>query len=186
MQGLGQPPAPVGRATAGMPYPFDRPDFRDRPDYAGLVFLPAWYTVSIQLGHEAGNNQRGAVQLRPEPFVLYRICWATNGDVPPIVEGLESSVPSAQGRCVEVTFKDEYTEFVTQPTLLSALFGDSNGFLDIPQGLQLRGKQTISVFLNRINFPGIPPQEPEYSRFDFCFQGVGLLKPGMGASGSAG
>jgi hypothetical protein len=105
----------------------------------------------------------------------------------PILEPEEYGIAfgSAQGRCVEVSFKDEFTEFVTQPTLISALFGDSQGFLDIPQGLKLQGKQTLSVSLNRIGFPGLPSEgAPPQSRFDFCFQGVGLLRPGQSVSGS--
>jgi hypothetical protein len=186
MRRFHNPGVPLPRANEGMPYPFDRPDFRNRPDLAGYWFLPAWYTVTINLGHHAGDTARGSVQLRPETFVMYRIGWATTGDTPPWEE-TESGTPSKQGRSVQVSFSDEYTQFVTQPTLISAIFGDSCGFLDIPQAVQLRGKQSITVEITRVQYPGTPPeQEADFTRFDFCFMGVGLLKPGQPVSGTVG
>jgi hypothetical protein len=64
---------PRPKAGNGIPYPFDRPEYRDDPEFFGRVFLPAWYTVIIMIGHSAGDNQRGSILLRPEDFLLYRI-----------------------------------------------------------------------------------------------------------------
>ena len=93
---------------------------------------------------------------------------------------------SAQGRSVTVQWDDEFTKFLgQQPALVSALFGDSQGFLDIPKGVLFQGKQALTITLNRILWPD-PDTNPATTQWDFVFQGVGLLPKGIHQSGSAG
>jgi hypothetical protein len=148
-------------------------------DYPGFSEVPAYYTISITLGGVAGNTQPGSVPLRPENFVCKRITWATTGDTE--FEGGYS----IQGRCVTVQWFDEFTRFFgDQPALISAVFGDSNGFLDLARGIMLQGKQTLSMQLTRVLWPTGPA--PANTRIDFCFQGSSLLPWNIHQSGSAG
>jgi hypothetical protein len=153
--------------------------------YKGFVEIPAFYTVSINLGGEDDAANGGAVPIRPEPFVLRRITWATTGDVPAFVG--PSSGGSAQGRVVEVQWSDNFTKFLgNQPCLISALFGDSQGFLDLPKkGILFQGRQVLQVDLHRLIWPDAD-STPATTRWDFNFQGVALLPKGTNASGSAG
>jgi hypothetical protein len=158
-------------------------------DYPGFLEIPAFYTVTVVLGGDPTLPSAVAadsVTLRPEPFVCRRITWATNGDTP-IFISIPSIVGSAQGRSVRVEWQDEFTRFLgTKPCLVSALFGDSEGFLDFPRrGVLFQGKQTLSVRLTRILWPD-PESQPADTEWDFNFQGVGLLPMNVNQSGSAG
>lgn len=160
-----------------------RPQLEPAPvrftDYPGFSEVPAYYTISITLGGAAGNTQEGSVPLRPENFVCKRITWATTGDTE-----FEAGY-SIQGRCVTIQWSDEFTRFFgSQPGLISSVFGDSNGFLDLARGIMLQGKQTLVIALTRVLWPTGPT--PGNTRFDFCFQGVSLLPYGIHQSGSAG
>jgi len=154
------------------------------PRFDGKVEVPAIYVVSILLSGEEGKTQGGKVQLRPEDFLLRRITWACTGDTP-LYSYAALPCASAQGRSVEILWSDEFTQFLgDQPSLISALFGDSQGFLDIERpGIFFEGSQTLSVKLNRLFWPD-PQVKPEITRFDFVFHGVGLLPPGKHSSGS--
>jgi len=155
------------------------------PRFAGKVEVPAIYVISILLSGLEGKSQGGKVTLRPEDFLLRRITWACTGDSP-IYSSAALPGYSPQGRSVEVLWGDEFTQFLgDQPALISGLFGDSNGFLDIERpGIFFEGSQTLNVKLNRLSWPDltVPPAE---TRFDFVFHGVGLLPPGKHVSGSA-
>lgn len=155
------------------------------PYYPGYTEIPAFYTVSILLGGNDDDTQGGSVTLRPEPFVARRITWATQGDAPEFVSVATNA--SAQGRCVEVTWEDNFTKFLgQQPCLVSALFGDSQGFLDFPKkGILFQGQQALVVKLHRLTWPD-PDTSPAVTRWDFNFQGVSLLPEGVNQSGSAG
>ncbi len=98
---------------------------------------------------------------------------------------------SQQGRAVEVSWGDSFTRFLgTNSSLISALFGDSNGFLDLPGVALFQGSQNLQVTLNRLFWPfqigGAFQQNPRNVRFDFVFEGVGLLPKGINQSGSVG
>lgn len=154
--------------------------------YKGFIEIPAFYTVSIDLGGDDDATAGNATPLRPEPFVLRRITWATNGDAPVFVPN-GGGGGSPQGRCVEVQWSDNFTKFLgNQPCLVSALFGDSQGFLDLPKkGILFQGRQVLQVDLHRLIWPDAD-SEPATTRWDFNFQGVALLPKGTNASGSAG
>ena len=156
---------------------------------AGLFnVIAAFYTVSVDLGGTSGATQAGSVPIRPEPFVLKRITWATTGDAPSVI-GSSSGIGSAQGRAVEVSWEDEFTKFLgSRSCLLSAMFADSQGFIDLPRPLLFQGKQSLSVQLRRLFWPAEDATTfpPEITRFDFSFQGISLLPPGVNQSGTAG
>jgi hypothetical protein len=174
---------PNGPRPAGSPMHHGG-NVEDDPRFNNYEKIPAFYTVSINLGGVSGNAESGSVQLRPEPFVLKRITWATNGDCYPALAAAEAGY-SVQGRSVSIQWEDEFTKFLgNNPVLISALFGDSNGFLDIPRGALFQGKQSLSCRLTRLVWPS--DAEPILTRFDFCFQGLGLLPKGVAQSGSAG
>lgn len=142
-----------------------------------FVEVPAFYTVSIILGGETGAQQGGSAALRPERFECRRITYAAQADAPPFI-----SFPfgNPTGNCVEISWGDEFTQFLgNQPALLAALFGSQNGFLDLPQGILFQGRQTLNVKLRRLQWPD-PATEPQDSRIDVTFHGVGLLPRGTG------
>jgi hypothetical protein len=150
--------------------------------------IAAFYTVSVLLDGAQGATQSGSVPIRPEPFLLKRITWATDGDTPANI-GATNSAGSAQGRSVEVSWEDEFTKFLgSRSCLLSALFADSQGFIDLPRPLLFQGKQSLSVTLRRLFWPAEDEVTfpPTICRFDFSFQGLSLLPPGVNQSGSAG
>jgi hypothetical protein len=153
------------------------------PQMPGFVEVPAFYTATVILGGATNDVASNAVALRPERFELRRITWATQADAFPFVTTPAPS--SIQGRCVEVTWGDEFTQFLgNQPALLSALFGDTNGFLDLPQGILFQGRQSLNVKLKRLQWPDADAT-PAPARFDIVFHGVGLLPAGTGGvSGS--
>lgn len=182
---LGAPEAPRhGFPVGGSPT--DSPGEEHDPRWANFEKIPAWYTVSVYLGSGVGNAASSSTQLRPEPFILKRITWATQGDVYPY--NTSESGFSVQGRAVTVAWADEFTKFLgNQPALISSLFGDSNGFLDIPRGALFQGKQNLSVQLSRLFWPAPGEITPDtLTRFDFVFAGLGLLPRGVAQSGSAG
>ena len=161
---------------------------------AGFVEVPAIYTTSIIIGGDPNSpsaQAAGSVALRPERFALRRITWATSGDAAAAIGTAAISGTSQQGRVIEASWGDEFTQFLgNQPALLSALFGDSNGYLDLPgYGILFQGRQTLNVKLRRIMWPApvtnpvtFPPID---TRVDICFQGVGLLPANTGGvSGS--
>lgn len=158
------------------------------PGYEEWNKIPAWYTVTINLGPNVGDTGSNSKTLRPERFVLGRVTWSTSGDVfdlGPDSPGPVSVIPlmaSIQARCVEMEWQDEFTRFMgNSPTLVSSQFGDSNGFLDMPAGLLFQGKQTLSVKLSRIK----ALTNDVAARWDFSFQGLSLLPPNVEVSGSA-
>jgi hypothetical protein len=149
-----------------------------------FTFVPAWYTVTIDLGGSDGDFAAGSETLRPEPYLLRRITWGTNGDAPIFNGGLALPGYSSQGRSVQVEWNDEFTKFMgSNPALISALLGDSNGFMDV-QGLCLfQGKQTLSAKLTRLGWPYT--SSPAVTRWDIVFAGFGLLPKGVNQSGAA-
>lgn len=163
---------------------------RDDPAFARFDKIPAFYTVTVQLGGAAGATNANSTPLRPESFICEMISWACNEAPKDYADPAAPGVAicgSPQGRSVRVSWGDEFTRFLGKtPALLSSLFGDSNGFLNLPRGILFQGKQTLEVNLRRIYDPlpaAVGPQEKE---FDFTFHGVGLFPPGVSASGSAG
>lgn len=180
------------RAIAGPPSPHmsgmgqtptDAPGIEQEPRFKNFEKVPNIYVVTVELGGAAGDSASGSVVLRPEAFVLKRITWATNGDVPPFADIEQGYSP--QGRSVTMRWSDEFTNLMgNAETLISGLLGDSNGFLDIPRGALFQGKQSLSVELTRLQWP-YSTDEAE-TRFDFIFQGLGLLPKGVAQSGSAG
>ncbi len=163
----------------GNEYPSTEEDLRRL-----FTFVPTWYTITMDLGGDDGDFQAGSETLRPEPFLLRRITWATNGDTPVFNGGLVLPGYSSQGRSVQVEWSDEFTKFMgSNPALISAIFGDSNGFMDV-QGLALfQGKQTLSAKLTRLGWPFT--SDPAITRWDIVMAGFGLLPKGVNQSGSA-
>lgn len=179
--------APMNPAAAPPGRP-PSPDFRALvpQGFEDWVQIPAFYTASVNVAETVGGVPAVAsAKLRPERFVCGRITFATAGDI--IFDQGTPSLPlplssSWQARAVECTWADNFTQFFgDQPCLLAAVFGDSNGFLDLPGGLLFQGSQTLSVKLNRLVQLTVD-QGP--SRFDFQFQGIALLPPGQQQSGS--
>jgi hypothetical protein len=184
-QGMHAIPPPVGYPSSLGQHPTDvGSKLRDDPAFAQFNKIPAWYVVTIDLPGTAGAPVANTTPLRPEPFILERITWATTGDTPAFVTG--SPGGSAQGRSVTVLFDDEFTKFLGKnPCLVSALFGDSNGYLDLARGMLFQGKQSLGVTLQRLLWPD-PDTTPGTTRWDICFQGVSLLPMGINQSGAAG
>lgn len=170
--------------------------FLESPELRDFTSVPAIYTIQATIGPEEGDTITATTQLRPEPFVLQRITWATSGDLAlPDFQGLFPFWPWSQtGRAIEVRWGDSFTTFLgTNAALLSALFGDSSGFLDLPTVALFQGSQNLQVTLTRLLWPmavGPLPDErvnnPRNIRVDICFHGVGLLPKGVNQSGSVG
>lgn len=186
-------PGPMEVARRAMPQiprnqllgqtPLDARGIEADDRFAHFEKVPNIYTVTVTLGGTQGDTASGSVNLRPEAFVLKRITWATNGDAPPFAD-IEPGY-SPQGRCVTMRWNDEFTNLMgNTSTIISGLLGDSNGFLDIPRGALFEGKQTLSVSLERLQWPYSTAEAD--TRFDFVFQGLGLLPKGVAQSGSAG
>lgn len=155
----------------------------DDPLFKDFNKIPSSYVISIQLGGAANATSPGTVSLRPEPFILERITWATTGDTYPYVTAEPGY--SVQGRSVRLTWGDEFTKlFGNQPALVSAAMGDSNGFLDIVKGILFQGSQTLTLSLQRLHWPD--STTPDATQWDFVFSGLSLLPPGVNQSGSAG
>jgi hypothetical protein len=157
--------------------------------------LCAFYTVTVNLNYLSGAVSKAARMTRPEPFVVRRIQWATTGDTLLGSAGGTVLHPpgSLQGRTVRLRFGDAFTQFLGQRAgLVSAVFGDSNGFMDLPKGIVFGGSQNLEVELTRLFRPSAisePAEEiagllPPSNRWDFVFSGVSLLPHNVAASGS--
>ncbi len=187
--------ASVGPVSLAETREFDDP-LLEHPEYRDFTKLLAYYVVSMELGGQDGAQVTGTEQLRPEPFVLRRITWATTADLgnPTDFEIYDATFfpfnQSQHGRSVEVTWGDQFTSFLgRQSALVSAIFADSEGYLDIPGTALFQGSQDLQVTLKRLQWP-IPDGEnpaPRFtSRWDFVFAGFTLLPPGINQSGSVG
>ena len=176
--------------------PLDK--FLDSPEMQDFTAVVAKYVIQATLGPNPGDNVRAQTQLRPEPFVLETITWATDGDLA-LPASFDSEIAfwswTQQGRSIDIRWGDSFTTFLgTNPALLSALFGDSNGFLDLPSVALFQGSQNLSVDLRRLVWPlqvlsnGEPQffNNPRNIRVDIVFHGVGLLPKGINQSGSVG
>jgi hypothetical protein len=164
---------PMGAAPPPVAGPAQQPTTpapRESPVFPGFVEVPAFYTATIILGGAVNDQAAASVQIRPEMFALRRITWCSDMDLPPY-----AILPGIAGRTAEITWGDEFTNFLgNSPTLLAALFGDSNGFLDLPgDGILFQGRQSLNAKLKRISWPTDAPATP--TRWDINFQGVGLL-----------
>jgi hypothetical protein len=190
--GMGAMPS-AGIMPSGIAYQQGHQSLLGAEDVEGVLgkmfnVIASFYTVSVELAGTVGATQAGSVPIRPEPFLLKRITWATSGDTPAMI-GATNSAGSAQGRSVEVSWEDEFTKFLgSRSCLLSALFADSQGFIDLPRPLLFQGKQSLSVTLRRIFWPAEDDEAfpPSICRFDFSFQGLSLLPQGVNQSGTAG
>lgn len=174
--------APPGASRDGDPAQQVSQSARDRynPDGA-YIEVPAFYNIVVaNLGNVTNDDAPGSVQLRPEDFILERITWCALQDIV-----FDEAQNSFCGRTVEIEWGDEFTKFLNRaPALLSAAFGDSNGFLDFPNGIRFEGKQTISLKLRRVF--GDPILDAVPGRFDFVLHGFGLLPRGSGGYSGGG
>lgn len=166
----------------------------NHPELAEYNMPPAYYVCTGTLGSEEGDRVTLREDLRPEPFVCKRVTWATTGDVPQDESLADSFFPfgssSQMGRSIEVlSWGDEFTSFNgKEPGLLSAMFGDSNGFLDLPDLIIFQGSQELLVEIQRVIWPfeSSDFKPPRYNvRVDVMFEGVGLLPKNVQQSGSA-
>lgn len=165
------------------------PRLRDSPAFYNYQKVPAFYTLEIILGGDLGDTQANNVALRPEAFICERITWACSEQPSDYTAEGGTGIAiggSPQGRAVTVSWGDEFTRFLNQtPCLISALFGDSNGFVDLPQGILFQGRQTLNASLARVR--AMPASDPSPALlFHFNFQGVGLLPTNVAQSGTAG
>lgn len=145
-----------------------------------FVTVPAFYTITLQLGGDPGNTIGGSTNLRPERFFLYRVTMATDGDCFPFIAFAPGY--SQQMRSVEVVWGDEFTRFFgNQPCMAASIFGDSNGFLDLVQPILFQGRQTLNANLRRFRWPS--EAEADITRWDISFQGLGILPTGNEVSG---
>ena len=190
-----QAPHALGAAEPALPpqsHPvYMGPGLENDPRWRDFEKIPSWYVISISLAGQSGAIQGGSTPLRPEPFIAKRITWATTGDVAPNVTSaaINASGGSIQGRSVNITWQDEFTNFMgTRPALISSLFGDSQGFLDLQRGLLFQGKQALSVNLTRLFYPdpSFEAGEEPTVIFEFTFHGISMLPKGVFQSGSAG
>lgn len=181
----GYPPGMLRQAQMGAVAEASPPsDVLNDPRYQSWNKIPAWFVLTIAaLGGVTGDTSNNTVQLRPEPFVLYGISWSTTGDTHPFVNQFPGF--SLQGRSVTMEWGDEFTKlFGSAAAPVSAVLGDSNGFLPIPHGATFQGKQTLNIKLTRLQWPS--SLTAAATRWDFVFYGVSLLPPGVNQSGSAG
>lgn len=181
---LGQAPVFAPQVpTAPAPIPQDAYDSQDPNDY---TYIPAFYTASIIIGGTVDSRNGGSVALRPERFELRRITFSTTADLLPTESGLPFLGSSIDARAIEISWGDEFVNFLgSTPTLVASLFGDSQGFLDLPRPILFQGRQTLNVQLHRIAWPwSALPVEQVNTRWDFTFQGVGILPKNVQISGS--
>ena len=158
----------------------------DDPMWDNFEKIPTWYRIEIELGGESGDAQGGSVPLRPEPFVAKRVTWATTADTATYQEDTNAAGGSQQGRAVTIEWMDEFTKFIgSNPILVSALFGDSQGYLDLQRGLLFQGKQALSARLTRLFWPGSTELQ-DTTIWHIVFHGIALLPRGVHQSGSAG
>lgn len=172
MHGLGLDPGPLVPSTMD--------DLKQL-----FTLVPAFYTLTIELGGNTGDIGADTVGLRPEPFLMTRITYACSGDTPVFNGGLSVSSASAQGRSVEIEWSDEFTKFMGErPCMPAALFGDSNGFMDMTGLCLFQGKQALSAKISRFGWPF--SGQVATTRWDINFAGFGILPKGVAQSGSAG
>lgn len=163
--------------------------------------VPAVFVAEANLGIVAGDVAvcEGA-QLRPEQFLLKRITWASSGiglemddrecttigGQAPLVETCPGTPLPIElfGRSILVKWGDEFTKFLGRnAALMSAIFGDSNGFLDLTREVLFAGKQTLTADLERVfTLPGVTSGQTELVQV--IFHGTGLLPLGVNESGS--
>lgn len=170
------------------------PLWYDAPQYASYNKVPAYYTITTILGGADESRVDADTPLRPEPFLLQRVTWATTGDLMTEEQYAAAGAVvlptySQQGRAVEITWGDEFTRFMgQQPALVSAIFGDSWGFLDLPAPILFQGSQQLQLTLRRLFWPigntVVQPVDPIDTQWDFIFEGVALLPMGVNQSGS--
>lgn len=183
------------QVSLGAPVAADASMLRDDAAFNDYQKIPAFFTISIVLGGEAGAVKGGNVQLRPEAFICERITWACSESplqyvIPFATDETNYTSGAAiggspQGRAVRISWGDEFTKFLgDHPCMLAALFGDGDGFLNLSRGILFQGKQTLTATLSRISDPTFN-QAPQLE-FDINFQGVGLLPKNVAQSGSAG
>ena len=156
-------------------------------EYRGYTLVPDQYIINIELNSEAGQSEADSVPLRPYDFLLERITWACTGDSAIseddyTVNPVWSMGGSIMGRCTEMEWSDEFTKFMgDRRALVSAVMGDSNGFIKLPRVLRFVGKQVLSIRLNALFYPWPPPTQgtpyPDF-RWDFVFHGCDLYPPG--------
>ena len=168
----------------GPPRPFDDELAKQFKDYAEIV---AQYPVNLELEGFAGAQKADVAQLRPEPFLCRRITWATTADTLRFTGVPQTLLSSWHGQAVAVRFGDSFTTFLGKTAgLVTAVFGDSNGYLDLSRGILFQGSQPVKIELERLFWPAATIDVPEATtRWDFIFHGVGLLPAAVGASGAA-
>lgn len=174
----------AARDYEGPPQPFTGEIAKRFRNYARIV---AQYPVKLRLSGEDGKTAAEVAQLRPEPFVCRRITWATTGDTLLHTGFPGTWLSSIHGQSVACRFGDSFTTFLGKNNgLVTAVFGDSNGFLDLSHGIIFQGSQPIKIDLERLFWPGEVAQAPaNETDWYFIFHGVGLLPAGVNQSGSA-
>ncbi len=149
-------PRAVQHLGAPLPQQPTTPAPRKPDDLGDFIEVPAFYTISVTLGGVANDQVAGSVPLRPERFLCRRITYAFQADSPPYVL---AAFGSPNANCVEIIWGDEFTQFLgANPALMGALFGQANGFLDLPQGILFQGRQSLNASLRRLQWPGIVEQ----------------------------
>jgi hypothetical protein len=172
-----------------------RGDLLNNPDYAQYNQIPADYVIQILLGGAAGSRVPEQTEpLRPEPWLLHTITYATTADIltaEQLIAGggaILSPPYSEQARSVELEWGDEFTRFMgNQPALVASIFADSYGFLDLSEPILFQGSQQLSITLHRLFWPFVSSQLdiPEVNtNWDFVFHGVSLLPKGVNESGA--
>lgn len=162
----------------------------DHPELRAYTPVLAYYPVSLTLGVDVGNRVTEGVGLRPEPFVLRRITYATTGDIntgSEILDAFPLTAGSEQARMVQVTWGDEFTRFLgPDAALVASIFADSQGFLDVPGLALFQGSQQLNVTLERLIVHTLEPFVNVITTWDFLFAGFGLLPKGVNQSGAVG
>ena len=177
-----------------MPMGDVRGNLLDHPEYAKYNQIPADYVIQILLGGAAGSRVPGQSEpLRPEPWLLYAITYATTADVltqdqVDVAGNLFGPSFSEQARSVELEWGDEFTKFMgNQPALVASIFADSYGFLDLSEPLLFQGSQQLSITLHRLFWPfaiGDVTVPEVNSYWDFTCHGVSLLPKNVNESGA--
>lgn len=177
-QGLPQPGPASPQAD---PRDLEMMTVLEQLDHGLLIPIPAYYTVSMTIEGVVDAVAGGSTGLRPERFLCQRITWASTQDCLPAFN--EAGFPLS-GRTVRVAWQDEFTRFFgEQPSMPSAVFGDSQGFLDLQMPVLFQGRQTLSVNMRRIFWP--EGEDAVNTDWDFTFHGLGLLPRATGGvSGS--
>ena len=156
-------------------------------------FDPPFVFRRCAAGHGVGRPPVGRSPLKvrlPDGQSLQVAEGATTADVLTYTELPATIIASIHGRAVTMRWGDSFTTFLgLNDGLVTAVLGDSNGFLDIPRGALFQGSQPLEVSLLRLFWPGAQPQgaaPPSDTEWDFVFAGISLLPAGVNQSGSAG